>query len=55
MKRTELPFDTVKVVYIEGFFVTHSLYVAKEVVKKAQAKNIVTALNLSATYIFEVN
>ncbi|XP_001599233.2 adenosine kinase-like isoform X2 [Nasonia vitripennis] len=53
LKTTVLPLDTVRVIYIEGFFVTHSLDVAKEVVKRAQGKNIVIALNLNGTYIFE--
>ncbi|XP_011501475.1 PREDICTED: adenosine kinase [Ceratosolen solmsi marchali] len=53
LKHLELPFNSVKVIYIEGFFITHSLDVAKEVVKKAQERNIVTAFNLSATYIFK--
>ncbi|XP_014230925.1 adenosine kinase-like [Trichogramma pretiosum] len=53
LRETELPLDTVRVAYIEGFFITHSLDVAKEVVRQAQGKNVVIAFNLSGTYIFE--
>lgn len=49
-----LPLDSVGIIYIEGFFVTHSLDVAKEVVKRAQGKGITVAFNLNGTYIFKV-
>lgn len=55
LNSAELPLDCLRVIYIEGFFVTHSLDVAKEVVRRAQGKNIVIAFNLNGTYIFEVS
>ena len=54
LNSTELPLDSVRIIYIEGFFITHSLDVAKEVVKRTQGKNIVIAFNLCGTYIFKV-
>ncbi|XP_014487119.1 PREDICTED: adenosine kinase-like isoform X1 [Dinoponera quadriceps] len=52
-KKVNLRFDNVKIIYIEGFFITHSLEVAKELVKRAQEKNIIIAFNLSGLYIFK--
>lgn len=54
LKRINLRLDSVKIVYIEGFFVTHSFEVAKELVKRALEKNIIIAFNLSGIYIFKV-
>lgn len=51
----ELPMDVVKIIYIEGYFITHSYDVAREVIKNAQGKNIIIAFNLSGTYLFKVN
>lgn len=53
-KKINLRLDNVKIIYIEGFFITHSLEVAKELVKRAQEKNIIIAFNLSGLYIFKV-
>lgn len=53
-KKVNLRLDNVKIIYIEGFFITHSLEVAKELVKRAQEKNIIIAFNLSGLYIFKV-
>ncbi|XP_015120230.1 adenosine kinase 2 [Diachasma alloeum] len=55
LKRSNLPLDGLKIVYIEGFFLTHSLNVAKEIVVLTQekCKNVVVAFNLSGEYIFE--
>lgn len=53
LKRINLRLDSVKIVYIEGFFVTHSFEVAKELVKRALEKNIIIAFNLSGIYIFK--
>lgn len=50
----ELPMESVRIIYIEGFFITHSYDVAREVVKNAQGKDIIIAFNLSGTYIFKV-
>lgn len=55
LKKTNLQLDTVKIIYIEGYFITHSLDVAQELVKKAQEKNIIIAFNLSGLYIFQVH
>jgi len=55
LKRTNLQLDTVKIIYIEGYFITHSLDVAQELVKQAQEKNIIIAFNLSGLYIFQVH
>lgn len=54
LKKASLQLDSMKIIYIEGFFVTHSLDVAKELVKQAQEKNIIIAFNLSGLYIFQV-
>ncbi|XP_011638464.1 adenosine kinase-like [Pogonomyrmex barbatus] len=53
LKKANLQFDTVKIIYIEGYFVTHSLDVAKELVKRAQEKNIIIAFNLNSFYLFQ--
>lgn len=50
-----LPLDVIKIIYIEGFFITHSLDVAREVVRIALEKNIIIAFNLNGTYIFKVS
>jgi adenosine kinase len=54
LKKANLQLDNVKVIYIEGYFITHSLEVAKELVKRAREKNIIIAFNLSGLYIFQV-
>lgn len=51
-KRCNLSLDTIKIIYIEGFFITHSFSVAKELVTQAQQRNIIVAFNLSGIYIF---
>ena len=53
LEKSNLPLDTVKIIYIEGFFITHSLPVAKELVRQAEEKNIIIVFNLSALYIFK--
>lgn len=54
LKKSNLPIDDIKTIYIEGFFLTHSLDVAKEIVKLTQNKNTIVAFNLNGEYIFEV-
>ncbi|XP_034195081.1 uncharacterized protein LOC117611252 [Osmia lignaria lignaria] len=51
-KRCNLSLDKIKIIYIEGFFITHSFSVAKELVTQAQQRNIIVAFNLSGVYIF---
>ncbi|XP_033322449.1 uncharacterized protein LOC117218248 [Megalopta genalis] len=53
LKKTNLKFDTIKIIYIEGFFITHSFPVAKELVKVVEENNIILAINLSGVYIFK--
>ncbi|EGI63114.1 PREDICTED: adenosine kinase [Acromyrmex echinatior] len=53
LKKANLQLDSIKIIYIEGYFVTHSLDVAKELVKRAQEKNIIVAFNLNSFYIFQ--
>ena len=55
LHNTYLPLDTVKIIYIEAFFITHSLDVAKEVVKMVQGKDVIIAFNLSGKYVFTVS
>ncbi|CAK9809858.1 Adenosine kinase [Anthophora quadrimaculata] len=52
LKRSQLLFHTIKIIYIERFFVTHSFPVAEEIVKRAEERDIIIAFNLSGTYIF---
>ncbi|CAL7945129.1 unnamed protein product [Xylocopa violacea] len=52
LKKSSLSLDTIKIIYIEGFFITHSFLVAKELVKQAEEKDIIIAFNLNGTYIF---
>ncbi|XP_076646912.1 uncharacterized protein LOC143355723 [Halictus rubicundus] len=52
-KKSNLQFDTIKIIYIEGFFVTHSFPVVKELIKIAEEQNIILAFNLSGLYIFK--
>ncbi|XP_076638394.1 adenosine kinase isoform X1 [Colletes latitarsis] len=52
LKKTNLSFDTIKIIYIEGFFIMHSFPVAKELVRLAEEKNIIIAFNLNGLYIF---
>lgn len=54
LKKANFQLDSLKIIYIEGYFITHSLDVAKELVKQAQEKNIIIAFNLSGVYIFQV-
>ncbi|XP_053976661.1 adenosine kinase-like [Hylaeus volcanicus] len=51
-KKTNLSLDTIKIIYIEGFFITHSFPVAKELVRLAEEKKIIIAFNLNGLYIF---
>ncbi|XP_011861477.1 PREDICTED: adenosine kinase isoform X2 [Vollenhovia emeryi] len=53
LKKANPRLDSIKIIYIEGYFVTHSLDVAKELVKRAQEKNIIVAFNLNSFYIFQ--
>ncbi|XP_076179152.1 uncharacterized protein LOC143152669 isoform X3 [Ptiloglossa arizonensis] len=53
LKKTNLSLDTVKIIYIEGFFITHSFPVAKELVRLAEEKDIIIAFNLNGLYIFK--
>lgn len=55
LNSAEIPWDTVKLVYIEGFFVTHSLDVVRKIMQNAQDRNIFIVFNLSGVYIFEVS
>ncbi|KYM92384.1 Adenosine kinase [Atta colombica] len=52
-KKANLQLDSIKIIYIEGYFVRHSLDVAKELVKRAQEKNIIVAFNLNSLNIFQ--
>lgn len=52
-KKSNLSLDTIKIIYIEGFFITHSFSVAKELAKQAEEKDIIIAFNLNGTYIFK--
>ncbi|XP_031840146.1 uncharacterized protein LOC116430324 [Nomia melanderi] len=52
-KKSNIPLDTIKIIYIEGFFITHSFPVAKELVKIAEENNIILAFSLSGLYIFK--
>ncbi|OAD62368.1 Adenosine kinase [Eufriesea mexicana] len=52
LKKSNLSLDTIKIIYIEGFFLTHSFPVAKELVKQAEERDIIIAFNLNGTYIF---
>lgn len=54
LKKANPQLDSIKIIYIEGYFVTHSLDVAKELVKRAQERNIIVAFNLNSFYIFQV-
>lgn len=54
LKKCNLSLDTVKIIYIEGFFITHSFPVVKKIVKQAEERDIVIAFNLNGLYIFEV-
>ncbi|XP_008556442.1 uncharacterized protein LOC103577541 [Microplitis demolitor] len=53
LKKANLPWDTIKIVYIEGFFLTHGLDVAKEVVRLTQDKNIIIAFNINGEYMVQ--
>ncbi|XP_012279852.1 adenosine kinase [Orussus abietinus] len=53
LKREELSLDGVKLIYIEGFFVIHSLDVARELEKLGRAKGIPIAFNLNGAYLFK--
>ena len=55
LRNSSLPLDTVKIVYIEGFFVTHSLDVAREVVKMVKGRDVIIVFNLCGDYIFDVS
>lgn len=55
LKKSNLPIDHIKIVYIEGFFLTHGLDVAKQIVKLTQQKNAIIAFNLNGEYIFKVS
>lgn len=52
LKKSNISLDTIKIIYIEGFFITHSFPVAKELVKQAEERDIIIAFNLNGTYIF---
>lgn len=54
LKKTSLSLDTIKIIYIEGFFLTHSFPVVKDLVKQAEERDIIIAFNLNGTYIFNV-
>ncbi|XP_046431503.1 adenosine kinase-like isoform X1 [Neodiprion fabricii] len=49
----DLPLNSLKIIYIEGFFITHSFDVALELVKLARDKGITVAFNISGEYIFQ--
>ncbi|XP_012269949.2 adenosine kinase-like [Athalia rosae] len=53
LKHGNLPFSSLKIIYIEGFFITHSFDVALELVKVAAEKGITVAFNISGEYIFQ--
>ncbi|XP_076249509.1 adenosine kinase [Calliopsis andreniformis] len=53
LKKSNLSLDTIKIIYIEGFFITHSFPVAKELVKQAEERNIIIVFNLNGLYIFK--
>ncbi|XP_012242193.1 adenosine kinase [Bombus impatiens] len=52
LKKTNLSLDTIKIIYIEGFFLTHSFPLVKDLVKQAEERDIIIAFNLNGTYIF---
>lgn len=54
LKQHNLPLNTLKIIYIEGFFITHSFDVALELVKLARENGIVVAFNISGEYLFQV-
>ncbi|XP_033216717.1 adenosine kinase-like [Belonocnema kinseyi] len=53
LHNSSLPLDTVKIIYIEGFFITHSLDVAREVVKRVKGRDVIIVFNLCGDYIFD--
>ncbi|KAG7204790.1 hypothetical protein KM043_005197 [Ampulex compressa] len=53
LRKSAIPLDIVKIIYIEGFFITHSLDVAKDLIKQAEQKNIIIVFNLNGIYIFK--
>lgn len=52
LKKSDLSLDTIKIIYIEGFFLTHSFPTVKALVKQAEERDIIIAFNLNGTYIF---
>ncbi|KZC10104.1 Adenosine kinase, partial [Dufourea novaeangliae] len=52
-KKINLPLDTIKIIYIEGFFIMHSFPVAKELIRIAEGNNIILAFNLNGVYMFK--
>ncbi|XP_043473272.1 adenosine kinase 2-like [Leptopilina heterotoma] len=52
LHNVRLPLETVRIIYIEGFFITHSHDVAKEVCKMVHGKDVIIAFNLSGEYAF---
>ncbi|XP_034935972.1 adenosine kinase-like [Chelonus insularis] len=53
LQKSNLPLDNLKIIYIEGFFLTHGLDVAKEVVKLTQDKNVIIAFNINGEYMVQ--
>lgn len=53
LEKSNIVLDKVEIIYIEGFFITHSFPVAKEIVRRAKEKNILIAFNLNGAYIFK--
>ncbi|XP_054278283.1 adenosine kinase-like [Macrosteles quadrilineatus] len=47
--------EEVVIVYIEGFFITHSLDVALEVIKICKSKGVIVAFNISGAYVAEAH
>lgn len=54
LKNSEIPFDNVQILYIEGFFITHSLNVAQYLIERTKTQKIIITFNLNGEYIFKV-
>ncbi|KAK0178521.1 hypothetical protein PV327_007403 [Microctonus hyperodae] len=53
LEKCNLPLENLKIIYIEGFFLTHGLDVAKEIIKLTQDKNTIVAFNINGEYMVE--
>ncbi|KAK0075131.1 hypothetical protein PV325_007320 [Microctonus aethiopoides] len=53
LEKCNLPLENLKIIYIEGFFLTHGLDVAKEIIKLTQDKSAIVAFNINGEYMVE--